>query len=335
MKYIYLIAILFGISLSNAQEFYICDYNQNTEENNIKLIGPNFEIISEVTLNNFVGSILDIAYSPSGKIYGITSDQTIIEINLATGDFTSLFTFQTSIFYNNMVCNVNNELLLINGSQQLITFSLDSLSIISIEDIGDTTPGDLTFYKGNLIFQSAFSKDIVRFTNNQLTTVACGNYLSFFGFSNFVTNCGENLVYAFESGNVYQFDIESNTVEQVGSIFLGGAEIFGATSINEYLASACPLEELQEVNCDLNISDELLANLQIYPNPVKNFLYIQNLNFSEDLFFTLYSVEGKKLLSEVSLSPEIDLSELSSGVYLMNIYNKSKSVSITKKILKN
>jgi hypothetical protein len=61
MKNIYLIIILFGISLCNAQEFYICDYNQNTQENSIRLIGPNFEIISEVTLNNFDGSILDIA----------------------------------------------------------------------------------------------------------------------------------------------------------------------------------------------------------------------------------------------------------------------------------
>lgn len=233
-----------------------------------------------------------------------------------------------------MVCNINNELLLINGSQQLITFNLDSLSITSEENIGDTTPGDLTFYKGNLIFQSASTKDIVRYANNQLITVVCGNYLSFFGFSNFVTNCGENLVYAFESGNVYQFNIESNTVEQVANIYLGGAEIFGATSVNEYLASACPVEELQEVNCDLNITEELVSNLQLHPNPVKDFLHIQNLNFSEDLFFSLYSINGKVLKKDI-LSSEINLSQLSLGIYLMNIYNKSKSVIITKKILKN
>ena len=51
------------------------------------------------------------------------------------------------------------------------------------------------------------------------------------------------------------------------------------------------------------------------------------------MFFKLYSAEGRKLTENI-LTREIDFSKLSVGIYFMEIYNKSKTLSTTKKIIK-
>ena len=163
----------------------------------------------------------------------------------------------------------------------------------------------------------------------------CGDDFETIGFANFTIDCGDNLVYGLTwSGNIFEYNIESNEMMQVGNILPQGIEIYGATTVNEYMASTCTLEELPEVECVLNVSEEFASNLEIYPNPVTDVLKVQNLNYSQDIFYTLFSIEGKKLAQGI-LTTEIDLSHFSSGIYLMNIYNKSKTVIATKKIVKN
>ena len=75
-----------------------------------------------------------------------------------------------------------------------------------------------------------------------------------------------------------------------------------------------------------------LNTFKIYPNPVENKLYI---NTNEDVKITIYNVLGKLVqTTEVtSTKKDINVANLSSGIYLVKINNGAQS--ITKKMIKN
>ncbi len=342
MKNFYIIIlILLGIKTS-AQEFYITSYDYSTYLNTIKYIDANLNATPVATFYFLGDQILDIAYAPDGKLYGTISDA-IIELDLANGTSNEVYQFPLPGNYNSLVCNSNNEIVALDfNSQRLITIDLATFTEVSNIYLGESSPGDLTFYKGNLIFESASSSNVIGYHGTNLKTVACGikrlsgEYFQFLGFSNYTDSCDNNFVYGFsEDGYVYSYNIESQTNEEVGELIQNyTGPINGATSINEYTASACPLQELDEVNCNLDVFDQALSNLLFYPNPVEETLHVQNSNTDEELYFKLYSQDGRMLIKNI-LTPEIDFSKFSSGVYFMEIYNKSKSLSTTKKIIKN
>ena len=342
MKNLYIILFFFfGINV-NAQEFYITSYDYVTYINKIKYVDSNLNVTPLASFYFHGDQILDIAYAPTGKLYGVLRDA-IIELDLQNGSSNVVYNFPVSGQFNSLVCNSNNEILVLEYyTQRLITIDLATFTEVSNVYLSESTTGDLTFYKGNLIFQSASTNNIISYDGNSLKTVACGlsavsgDPILFWGLSNYTDSCESNFVYGFDPfGAVFSYDLESNTKEEVGQLREAYSwPVNGATSINEYTASACPLIKLDEVDCNLKIIDKELDNLLVYPNPVKDVLHIGNLNTQEEMFFTLYSLEGRKL-TEGTLTAEIDFSKLSVGIYFIKIYNKSKTVSITKKIIKS
>ena len=70
----------------------------------------------------------------------------------------------------------------------------------------------------------------------------------------------------------------------------------------------------------------------IYPNPAKDNIIIENNNFEMESF-NLYNITGKLIKSEIinGMSKTINVSDLSEGVYLLEINNKQ--VSIKRKII--
>ena len=67
------------------------------------------------------------------------------------------------------------------------------------------------------------------------------------------------------------------------------------------------------------------ADLQVYPNPVKNELTIKNEELREGSVVEIFNIMGQKLLSFEplpSLEPTIDVSCLSSGMYFLKVDNK-------------
>ncbi len=79
----------------------------------------------------------------------------------------------------------------------------------------------------------------------------------------------------------------------------------------------------------LNTKDVEIADLKIFPNPVKNILNIKSKHNIDSI--ELYNTLGKKVQSNYN-SNEMDISYLSKGVYFMKINFEDKSVS--KKIVK-
>jgi len=67
-----------------------------------------------------------------------------------------------------------------------------------------------------------------------------------------------------------------------------------------------------------------LANLNIYPNPVIDFLSISNLNKQVD--YQVFNLEGKLLRKGVVQNNQINLSDLSSGIYFVRINQQTFKV---------
>jgi PKD repeat protein len=81
---------------------------------------------------------------------------------------------------------------------------------------------------------------------------------------------------------------------------------------------------------DLPISD---TNVIVYPNPVtNNFLYIKSNDVEEELTFKISNLSGRLCSSGKVTNQPINVSELSSGMYLLTIIGKDSR--ITKKIIK-
>ncbi|WP_418509693.1 endonuclease [Corallibacter sp.] len=82
----------------------------------------------------------------------------------------------------------------------------------------------------------------------------------------------------------------------------------------------------------LSTIDFNIANIGIYPNPVKNILNIKLAN-QQETQVDIFNVLGKKVLSKtIYNSSTINTQELTSGIYIMKI--KQGNASISKKLIK-
>lgn len=92
--------------------------------------------------------------------------------------------------------------------------------------------------------------------------------------------------------------------------------------------------ETKEVDCIKSDTVSNLSNIQdeiikIYPNPVSDFVYIENL--PDNSILELYNING--ILVKKSNRGILNISELESGIYYMRIISSAKV--ITKKIIKS
>lgn len=108
---------------------------------------------------------------------------------------------------------------------------------------------------------------------------------------------------------------------------LGGINFYARDAANTFY-----VDDILLLDGHLN-TDEFSASLfSIYPNPVKNMLNIRSKTAVNTI--TIYDLLGKVVLtaSPDMISPSIDMSDLSSGTYLVNlkIGNTSKTVKVIK-----
>jgi len=85
-----------------------------------------------------------------------------------------------------------------------------------------------------------------------------------------------------------------------------------------------------ENNCEAvaSINDNsIIYDINIYPNPVTKTIY---LNLDSEIKFVISSLDGKPILKGIP-NNSIDVGDLTSGIYLLNL--KNNSGSITKKII--
>lgn len=97
------------------------------------------------------------------------------------------------------------------------------------------------------------------------------------------------------------------------------------------------IPDFLDPDVNLSVNENVLEGLRIYPNPTLGIITLSGFTFTSEISLTLYSLQGKKILSEVVMPKtgtlSLDLSNLNSGVYFLKI--TSEGVSTVKKIIKN
>lgn len=79
--------------------------------------------------------------------------------------------------------------------------------------------------------------------------------------------------------------------------------------------------------------NEIIAGLEIYPNPVTNGILFVDTKANAEKNIAIYDVVGKQVLSTTTLSNTINVGQLNSGIYILNITEAGKSAT-TKLVIK-
>ncbi|MDB4286304.1 T9SS type A sorting domain-containing protein [bacterium] len=81
-----------------------------------------------------------------------------------------------------------------------------------------------------------------------------------------------------------------------------------------------------------NLQSQDLKTVSIYPNPVEDYVWIENPE-NKELEFLLYDLYGQLILRKSNCT-FIDMSNLSEGVYMLSIKEINSRNIETKKIIK-
>ncbi|NNF02340.1 MAG: hypothetical protein HKN22_06620 [Bacteroidia bacterium] len=175
------------------QDIYIINGN-----NELKTLDANFAVSDLFQINiSQAGQVIDLAITPSGKLYGVTGSLKIIEINPDSASFSVIKTLPAGANYPGMVANYSNELILAKQFQrELYSYNFDTDSLDLIED-SISTPGDFTYYEGNLLYPGLFNDYIKSFDGTKIKNVGCSVPL-IYTFYNVFDSCGVNNIYAID-----------------------------------------------------------------------------------------------------------------------------------------
>ncbi|SHJ35968.1 T9SS type A sorting domain-containing protein [Flavobacterium haoranii] len=140
--------------------------------------------------------------------------------------------------------------------------------------------------------------------------------------------------------NGYQDAFTSIEQDIAGDLIVGGymgldlTDSYGNTSFTSGGNSDFFVTKFANQVCQ-SLSNESFESdtIEIYPNPTKNILNI--INLSENCEYTIFNIMGSKVLygKVTRESNSIDLSELQSGYYILNL-NKSNGLNKTLKVIK-
>ncbi len=88
---------------------------------------------------------------------------------------------------------------------------------------------------------------------------------------------------------------------------------------------------------NLGVGDIISPKIILYPNPTSRLITLSGFIFTSEINLTLYSIQGKEILSENEIPKtadiSLDISNLKTGVYFLKI--TSEGTSTVKKIVKN
>ena len=115
--------------------------------------------------------------------------------------------------------------------------------------------------------------------------------------------------------------------QETGDTTLGGIDFFAAIDPNEYW-----VDDIAFYNGFLSTSEFIKPSIKIGPNPVKNRLSITSNTIVDSI--EVYNTLGKLILNHRpnKISPDLDFSNISSGLYLVKI--NSGNVSQSFKVIK-
>ena len=310
----------------------IKSYTQNTylvnQQKEIYRINSDNSLTFIITIQDNSAYVTDLAISTDNNFYVTTSDSNILEVDINDGSTVELFsTLSTIGAIVSLTCSNDNELYFLIGPH-LYKFNISTNNADFIYNVGFTTPGDLTFYKGNLIFPNTYTQTIKAYNlaNNGLVDIFClpsyvdPNTNSYLGITNLSNSCSDHFAVINANNGLYEIDFENNLFQNL-NIDLNGMIIYGMASTNENLSSPCN-EQLENVNCNLSVEEFnwLSSKKIIFPNPVDNTLnFNTNIN---NLNIEIYTINGQLIMKKKVESKIVMVEDLTTGFYLVKIISK-------------
>ncbi|MEC3905531.1 T9SS type A sorting domain-containing protein [Tamlana sp. 2201CG12-4] len=151
--------------------------------------------------------------------------------------------------------------------------------------------------------------------DNQLTELDLSNHLMFE-----YLECRNNNL---QSLNVKNGNITETEIYTSGNTNLSCIQVDDALWAETEWRSDVDAHTRFSTDCEgvLTIEEEILEKVILYPNPVKNILIIQTIESLSKV--EVYTVLGQKLME--SYQNTIDVSQLSSGTYVLKIYAHNKT----------
>lgn len=299
----------------------------------------------------------DIAIAPDGKFYGTGQNKlfSIDELNGTVSEISLIPNVSKSL-----VCNSNYELYFLNG-WEMYKYNILTKSLEIVANINLYTPGDLTYYQGNLIFQSSESRNMYAYNleNKTVKNISCSsesfktNCREFYGIANIFTTCSEETIIASHNGNhLYELNFNNNLMTDLNFDYsnLNGYVIGGLASDNEYLASNCSVIEQVDANCDptdkCNLNDSILLGknnkylnssnknmVSIFPSPSKGDISVESSRLISSI--KIYTLFGNEVYFKDlnSKQTKINIESQPNGVYFVKITFKNNTTATEKIIL--
>ncbi len=327
-----LIWMLFFMIISlQAQEIYVVN-----SINEIKVINIQTLSVSQLVTVNIqeVGYITDIALTSSGDLYAVTNGWQIFKIDQSNGEATLVVDLPIGDPYTALVSNSQNQLLTSRiFSEQLYSYNLDT-DILEFVGGNISTPGDFTFYKGNLVYPNILNDFIKAYDGNNIINIGC-SIPFLYTFVNDFVDCEINNVFAFDQfANLYRFDLETEDYEQIAEFFNDTGLLNGGATHTEWMASDCPVVPMETVLCNpLSTNDFNYSGISLKTNPVEEIIEFE-ISKPIKVSYVLYSINGKLLKKGPLEDDTISISEFSSGLYMLQFTDKSGQLVFQERIIK-
>jgi hypothetical protein len=165
--------------------------------------------------------------------------------------------------------------------------------------------------------------DILHCNNNNLSTLSIQNGSNTILNGVWVTNPGGNPL-------VYDQRFKATNNPNLNCIFVDNV---ANCNMNWVTKDATSHYVSTQQECTNLQNEEFTTNsFTIYPNPVKDILFIENNNNNLIQKIVVYDVMGKTVIEQNGNSAQIDFSNITSGLYLVKI--TSEKELIVKKIMK-
>lgn len=330
----YLLAlVVYLVNYANAQEVFL-----HIVPGRVFKLESDYSLtlIATETYSTTVNGIGDIAIAPNHVLYGISTSGEVISIDWNTGVTDVITQLPSDDFYTSLTCSAEHELYTLTASGNLYKFNLFTDSLVLVDQIGTSTPGDLTFYRGNLVFQNSGDGHIKAYnlSDGTLTTILCRQLplsggVGLWGISNLGTNCDSGRIFASDNAShLFQLNVDEGTIDLLQYYeFLSypqAYEIWGMASENEYQASDCSFK-FSEVDCNSSsIKYERNTTLSIYPNPTSDNFRIET---NEELM-NVVILNSSGNLNKILLPYHgvYDVNELPAGVYFISIFTSTRTI---------
>lgn len=331
IKRVLLIYLLFSSFLNNGQEIYVVNNVNDIQIVNVEDLTVTYLFTVPIVE---AGYITDLAFAPDGVLYGVTNIWTLLEIDLDTYTFKTIANLPIGDSYTALVCNNNYELFTSKFlSQELYKYNLQTQETSFVAN-NISTPGDYTFYKGNLVYPGFLNDFIKSYDGINIKDIGCSVSL-LWTFVNHFEDCETNSIYAFdESAKLYSYDLETKNYELIADLVSETGPLYGGATTTEYLASACPLQTLETVDCIMNTTSFNPYGISLKRNPVKDFIQLEIKN-REPFNFIIYSMIGEMLTTGQVKNNLIPIEKLATGLYFLKLLNPDGLAIFQEKIIKN